>query len=455
MSSEMTYGGHTRAVMALGLPLVGSNVAQFAITLTDAFMLGWYSVEALAAQVLGGMVFFVLFIVGSGFAHAVMPMVARAAANDDDVQVRRVTRMGLWISAGFGVLVLPVMIYSEALLLALGQNPEVAHFAGQYLVIMGASIVPALLVMVLKNYLSALERAQIVLWITVGAVLVNVLFNYALIFGNWGAPEMGIRGAAVASIAVHIVSILLLVIYVQYITREESLFARLWRPDWEAFGQVFHLGWPIGLTSLAEVGLFASASVMMGWLGTVALAAHGIALQIISLLFMVHLGLSSVATVRAGRALGRNDALGLRRGAKVAIVMSLVVSLLSVVAFVSFPEALIGVFLNPNETAREDVIAIGIGLLLAGAVFQTVDGAQVMALGLLRGVQDTRVPMIIAGLSYWVVGVPVSYVMGFTFGWGGVGIWLGLAVGLGLAGVFMMARFWGWSVHQIAETRDR
>ncbi len=445
----MSYGGHIRAVFALGLPLVGSNVAQFAITLTDAFMLGWYSVEALAAQVLGGMVFFVLFIVGAGFAQAVMPMVARAAANDDDVQVRRVTRMGLWISAAFGVLVLPVMIYSEALLVLLGQQPEVAHLAGQYLVIVGASIVPALLVMVLKNYLSALERAQIVLWITIGAVLVNVLFNYALIFGNWGAPEMGIRGAAVASIAVHIVSVILLVIYVQYITRAESLFARLWRPDWEAFGQVFRLGWPIGLTSLAEVGLFASASIMMGWLGTVALAAHGIALQIISLLFMVHLGLSSVATVRAGRALGRGDAIGLRRGAKVAIAMSLVVSLASVVVFVAIPETLIGVFLNPNETARAEVIAIGIGLLLAGAVFQLVDGAQVMALGLLRGMQDTRVPMIIAGLSYWVVGVPASYVMGFTFGWGGVGIWLGLAVGLALAGVFMMVRFWGWSVKDI------
>ncbi|MDQ7070817.1 MAG: MATE family efflux transporter [Rhodobacterales bacterium] len=446
---QMSYGGHIRAVFALGLPLVGSNVAQFAITLTDAFMLGWYSVEALAAQVLGGMVFFTLFIVGAGFAQAVMPMVARAAANDDDVQVRRVTRMGLWISAAFGVLVLPVMIYSEALLVLLGQQPEVADLAGQYLVIVGASIVPALLVMVLKNYLSALERAQIVLWITIGAVLVNVLFNYALIFGNWGAPEMGIRGAAVASIAVHIVSVILLVIYVQYITRAESLFARLWRPDWEAFGLVFRLGWPIGLTSLAEVGLFASASIMMGWLGTVALAAHGIALQIISLLFMVHLGLSSVATVRAGRALGRGDAIGLRRGAKVAIAMSLIVSLASVVVFIAIPEVLIGVFLNPNETARAEVISIGIGLLMAGAVFQLVDGAQVMALGLLRGMQDTRVPMIIAGLSYWVVGVPASYVMGFTLGWGGVGIWLGLAVGLALAGVFMMVRFWGWSVNGI------
>ncbi|HEY9022644.1 MAG: MATE family efflux transporter [Paracoccaceae bacterium] len=443
MSIPMTPTQHMRAIAVLGLPLILSHVAQFSISLTDALMLGWYDVTALAAQVLAGMVFFVLFLFGSGFAWAVMPMVAEAESAGQSQQVRRVTRMAMWLSILFGAVSMPLMIWSEALLLALGQTEEVAGEASRYLNVAGWGIFPALLVMVLKSYLAALERTQVVLWVTIGAVLVNVIVNYALIFGNWGAPEMGIVGAAWASVSVQIVSLLLLAIYAAVVTREHALFIRFWRPDWEAFGQVFRLGWPIGITTLAEVGLFAAASVMMGWLGTLPLAAHGIALQVASLVFMIHLGLGNVATVRAGRALGVQDWAGLRLGAQVVVALSLLLAGLTVVFFLLMPEFLMGLFLSPDEPDRAGVIAIGVVLLAAAALFQLADAAQVMALSLLRGVQDTKVPMIIAALSYWALGMPVAYVLGFVLGWGGVGIWLGLAVGLAGAGVFMMLRFWG------------
>ena len=443
MSIPMTPTQHMRAIAVLGLPLILSHVAQFSISLTDALMLGWYDVTALAAQVLAGMVFFVLFLFGSGFAWAVMPMVAEAESAGQSQQVRRVTRMAMWLSFLFGAVSMPLMIWSEALLLALGQTEEVAGEASRYLNVAGWGIFPALLVMVLKSYLAALERTQVVLWVTIGAVLVNVIVNYALIFGNWGAPEMGIVGAAWASVSVQIVSLLLLAIYAAVVTREHALFIRFWRPDWEAFGQVFRLGWPIGITTLAEVGLFAAASVMMGWLGTLPLAAHGIALQVASLVFMIHLGLGNVATVRAGRALGVQDWAGLRLGAQVVVALSLLLAGLTVVFFLLMPEFLMGLFLSPDEPDRAGVIAIGVVLLAAAALFQLADAAQVMALSLLRGVQDTKVPMIIAALSYWALGMPVAYVLGFVLGWGGVGIWLGLAVGLAGAGVFMMLRFWG------------
>ena len=439
----LTPTQHMRAIAVLGLPLILSHVAQFSISLTDALMLGWYDVTALAAQVLAGMVFFVLFLFGSGFAWAVMPMVAEAESAGQSQQVRRVTRMAMWLSILFGAVSMPLMIWSEALLLALGQTEEVAGEASRYLNVAGWGIFPALLVMVLKSYLAALERTQVVLWVTIGAVLVNVIVNYALIFGNWGAPEMGIVGAAWASVSVHFVSLLLLAIYAAIVTREHALFIRFWRPDWEAFGQVFRLGWPIGITTLAEVGLFAAASVMMGWLGTLPLAAHGIALQVASLVFMIHLGLGNVATVRAGRALGVQDWAGLRLGAQVVVALSLLLAGLTVVFFLLMPEFLMGLFLSPDEPDRAGVIAIGVVLLAAAALFQLADAAQVMALSLLRGVQDTKVPMIIAALSYWALGMPVAYVLGFVLGWGGVGIWLGLAVGLAGAGVFMMLRFWG------------
>jgi len=450
VSERLTYRQHARATLALGLPLIGSHVAQFAIHLTDALMLGWYSVDALAAEVLGGTLFFVLFIMGSGFAWAVMPMVAAAQAAGEEAQVRRVTRMGGWASVLFGLAVLPAMLWSEPVFLALGQEAGVSALAARYLSIAGLSILPALLVMVLKSYLAALERTQVVLWVTLVAVVLNIAVNWVLIFGNLGFPELGVRGAALASVAVNIAALAALVLYTARATPEHALFHRLWRPDGEALMRVFRLGWPIGLTNLAEVGLFAASTAMMGWLGKLPLAAHGIALQVSSVVFMVHLGLSNAATVRAGQAFGRGDGEGLRAGARVVLAMSGAVALATVVLFLAVPEVLIGAFMNPAEPDRAGVIAAGTGLLAAAALFQLVDAGQVMALGLLRGVQDTRVPMVIAAISYWAIGVPASYGLGFTLGWGGVGIWLGLAVGLACAAVFMLARFWGWSARDVA-----
>ena len=338
MTPRMTYRQHARAVLTLGLPLIGSHVAQFAITLTDAVMLGWYSVEALAAEVLGGTLFFVLFIMGSGFAWAVMPMVAAAQAADDQTQIRRVTRMGAWASLLFGLATLPLMVWSTPVFLALGQDPAISGLAGQYLSIMGWGILPALWVMVLKSYLAALERTQVVLWVTVAAVGLNIMVNHALIFGNWGAPELGVRGAAIASLTVNIASLVALALYVMRVAPDHALFQRFWRPDAEALRAVFRLGWPIGITNLAEVGLFAASSVMMGWLGTVPLAAHGIALQITSVVFMVHMGLSNAATVRAGQAHGRGDRRALRDGAAVVLGLSLATAALTMGLFFTLPD---------------------------------------------------------------------------------------------------------------------
>ncbi|MCV2893292.1 MATE family efflux transporter [Lentibacter sp. XHP0401] len=445
-----TTRDHIKAYLVLGLPLVGSHVAQMMITLIDTVMLGWYSVDALAAQVLAGTIFFVFFIFGSGFAWAVMPKVASAEGAGDERQARRVTRMGLWASIMFGVLVMPIFIFAEPVLLALGQEPGLAALGADYLMIAGWGIFPALMVMTLKSFLAALEKTQAVLWITIAAVFANALVNYMLIFGNWGAPELGIEGAAWASLVVQVLSFVLIVAYAQWATPEHQLFVRFWRADWEAFGEVFRLGWPIGITSLAEVGLFAASSVMMGWLGTLQLAAHGIALQVTSLAFMVHLGLSNAATVRAGRAYGRGDIAALRHGGYTVFGMSIVVAVVTVIVFLTLPEVLLGAFLDPTDPDTATVMLIGVGLLAAAALFQLVDAAQVMALGILRGVQDTRVPMVIAGVAYWIVGVPVSYLLGITFGLGGVGIWLGLAIGLAVAAVLLIWRFLRWQPKGIA-----
>ncbi len=438
----MTWPQHLRAILTLGLPLIGGHLAQFSIGLTDTIMLGRYGAEALAALTLATAFYFLLFLMGCGFAWAVMPMVAQFDAQDDPTSIRRATRMGLWLSTLYFACVIPLLWVSGSLLLALGQTPELSADAQTYLRIAGFGMLPALLVMVLKSYLAALGRTRIVLLMTLGAALANGIGNYALIFGRLGAPELGIAGAAIASVISQAVALVGIAAYAHRRLPEHALFTRLWRPDREMFRRVFLLGLPIGLTTLAEVGLFEATALMMGWLGTVPLAAHGIALQTASATFMVHLGFANVATIRAGNALGRNDPGHLRRGATAVFGLSLATSCLTIIAFLTLPEALVSLFIDPDDPARDAILATGVSLLAVAALFQLVDGAQVIALGLLRGMQDTRVPMIMAIVAYWCIGIPASYLLGFVWMMGGVGIWSGLVIGLAVAGVLMLHRFW-------------
>ncbi|MDD8022923.1 MAG: MATE family efflux transporter [Paracoccaceae bacterium] len=443
-SARLSYAAHARSLLVLGLPLIGSNLAQMSLHVTDTIMLGWYGVPELAAVVLGSSYFFILFILGSGFSYAVMGMVAQALGAGEEAQVRRDARMGLWLSILFGVAVMPLMWASGPILLALGQRPELAQLAQDYLRVGMWGMVPALIIAVLKSYLSAQERTQVVMWVTLWGVVLNILANWALIFGNLGAPEMGVRGAALASVGVQISTSSLLLAYAAWAPalRKFHLLQRFWRPDWPAFVQVARVGLPIGLASVSEAGLFQASALMMGWIGTEQLAAHGIALELASLTFMVHMGLSNAATVRVGRARGARDGARLRDGALVAQLMSLVFGGVTVVLFLSQPELLIGLFLDMSNPAAPAILAFGAKLMVVAALFQMFDSLQVMALGLLRGVQDTRVPMWIAVASYWLVGIPASYVLAFPLGFGGVGLWLGLVIGLACAGGFLILRFW-------------
>ncbi len=438
------YSLHVRALLGLGLPLIGSHLAQMALHVTDTVLLGWYGVSELAAVVLGASFFFVLFILGSGFGISVMGMIASALGQGDETGVRRETRMALWLSLIFSLLTLPVFWFSGPILTALGQRPEVAVLAQQFLRIAGLGMAPALVVMVLKSYLAALERTQVVLWVTLAGVGLNFLVGWVCIFGHWGAPELGVRGAALASLVTQLVAAALLSAYaaLQRDSRRFQLFRRFWRPDWQAFAQVLRLGLPVGITGLAESCLFVASSAMMGWIGTVELAAHGIALEIAALAFMVHLGLSNAATVRAGRARGEGDPVALRAGAITATVLSAGFACAMIVLFLGAPQLLIAGFLDRAKPESAAILAFGTTLLAMAALFQFFDAMQVIGLGLLRGVQDTRVPMLITGVAYWAVGVPASYLLAFPLGLGGPGLWLGLAIGLATAAAPLMLRFW-------------
>ncbi|MDZ7824560.1 MAG: MATE family efflux transporter [Ahrensia sp.] len=438
-----SWGTHLRASFALGIPLVGSQLGLMLMNTTDTVMLGWYGVEELAASVLATQVYFVVMIFGAGICQAVMPMAAQAEGEGDQRMVRRVVRMGFWISIAYAFLTMPLFFLGEKILLLLGQEPRISALAGEYLFIAAWAMYPTLMSFALRSFLTAIQRAQIILWSTLGAALANVVINYMLIFGNWGAPELGIRGAAIATLLVNVLMFIAMALYVvgREETRRYDIFARFWRADWAAFFSVLKVGLPIGITILAEVGMFIFASIMVGWLGVIPLAAHGIALQLASLAFMVPLGMSQVATVRVSNAYGKSDPANLWRAANAVMIIAIAFAVSSALLFLLMPQTLIGLFLDESKESVLDVLAYAVPLLFVAAVFQLVDSTQAVAVAQLRGLKDTKVPMAIAVFAYWCVGLGTAYILGIWYGLGGVGVWTGLAFGLAVAAVLLSSRF--------------
>ncbi len=442
MANRATYAGHARALLTLGLPLVGSHLASLFLHMTDTVMLGWFGIEELAAVVLGGTFWFVLFVVGSGFGTALAAPIASAMAQGDETQVRRLTRMGIWLTLGYGMLVSPIYLFAEPILLAMGQKPRVAELCGQYLALVGYTVFATLLTNLLRSYLSAMGKTMAIMVVTLSALVLHAWLNWVLIFGHMGMPALGIRGAAISSLLTDGAVTLVLLAYALRKFPQHRLLRNFWRVDREALSRIFQLGWPVSMQMLAEVGMFAGAAIMMGWAGAEMLAAHGIATQITAVTFLVHLGLSNAATIRAGQAHGRGDAQDLRDGALTGVVLSVLFAAATIAVFLAIPEFLVRLFLNPADPATPNVVAAGITLMTMAAIFQLADGGQAMVLGLLRGVQDVQVPMVIALVSYWLIGMPAAYVLGFTLDLGGIGVWSGLVLGLATVWIALSVRFW-------------
>jgi MATE family multidrug resistance protein len=441
---DNSWAAHFRTTFTLGVPLIGAQLAQLGIHTTDVVILGRLGAAHLAAIVLSSQFFFTIFILGSGFANAVMPMVAQAYGRGDTVSVRRSVRMGMWVVLLYSVLMIPLFYSAENILLYAGQKPEVAALAGNYLKIAQWGMGPALLFMTLRGLVSAHGRAGIVLYVTFTILTVNAILAYALVLGHFGLPALGMEGAAIASVVVNVLSFLLITAYIQSRAdmRRYELFVRFWRPDWQAFREVVHLGLPIGLTMLAEVSLFTGASLLMGNIGTLELAAHGIALQLASIAFMIPLGLAQAGTVRVGVAHGRGDHLGVVRAAWAVLIVAAVIAVGGGILFAVIPTTLASIFLDKAGRDSAAVLAIAGPFVVIAGVFQLVDGLQAIAAGLLRGLKDTRIPMILALISYWPIGFLAAWFFAFPAGFGGIGVWFGFLAGLAAASVLLNWRFY-------------
>lgn len=434
-----------RATIGLAWPLVLGNLAQTGMTTTDVLFMGRLGPDSLAAGSLGFNLFFALFIFGMGVLTATSAMIAVERGRNRFAvrEVRRTVRQGLWMAVAIAVPLWVVLWNAEPILVAAGQKPALAAAAAEYLRAMQWSLLPFLVYIVLRSTMAALERPGWSLVVVIAAFALNALANWVLVFGNWGFPALGLFGSGLATTfattAMALGAALVLVLDRRF--RRYRLFGRFWRADWPRFAALWRLGAPIGATLLFEVWIFNAAVFLMGLIGTAALAAHTIAIQIASLAFMVPMGLAQAATVRVGRAHGADDRPGARRAGHAALALALGFMSVSAATMVILPGPLIAGFIDTADAANAEVVRLAIVFLAMAALFQLADGAQVVAAGMLRGLHDTRVPMLLALAGYWGIGLPVGVLLGFPAGLGGLGIWIGLAAGLAVVAVLLLARW--------------
>ncbi len=434
-----------RATASLAWPMILTNVAQTAMTATDVMMMGRLGAVTLAAGALGSNLYFAPLMFGLGLMLTTSPMMARELGRRRHSvrDIRRTVRQGLWTAVAISVPIWALLWHAEAILLAMGQEPALSADADRYMHTLMWSILPFYGYIVLRTFISALERPGWALAIVFAAVAFNVVANWCLMFGNLGFPAMGIAGAGMATTlsSLFMFGGLAAVVLLDRRFRRYRLFGRFWRADWPRFLALWRLGLPIAAMIAFEVTIFNASAFMMGLIDAPSLAAHAIALQISAITFMVPLGLGQAVTVRVGRAYGAGDAAAVGRAGWTAYVLSLAFMSAAALTMLAIPERLIGAFVDIADPANAPVVAIGVAFLAYAALFQVVDGAQAVSSGMLRGLHDTAMPMIFAGIGYWGVGLPLGALLAFRLGYGGIGIWIGLSTGLAVVAALLLMRW--------------
>ncbi len=435
-----------RGLLRLASPIVFIQVGLVSMGVVDTVMVGHVSATALAAVALGNIYTFGLLIFGIGLLLALDPIIAQALGARDDVAVQRGLQRGLLLTL---ILTIPISLLHLAAepLLVLAQQPaDVIPYAAGYVYRVAPSVWPFFVFIVLRQTLQAHHRTRPIVITIIVANLVNAFLNYAWIFGNFGFPELGVLGSAWATMTSRwLMAILLLGLAWKHL----SPYLREVAPrvfQLAPLGRMLRLGAPIGTQLLFEYGAFAVTGLLMGSLGIIRMAAHQVALNLASVTFMVPLGISSAATVIVGHAVGRGDAASVRRSSLAALLVGAGFMSLTAVTFLTIPGLLAAIY-----SADVDVVRLAVLLLPIAGVFQVFDGIQVVCLGVLRGLGDTRAPMIISIVGFWCLGMPVSVWLAFGRDLGAVGLWWGLVAGLAIVAVVLAARV----SHRVHQRFDR
>ncbi len=444
------YAGPWRAefsaTLRLAWPLAAANLLQMLVHAVDVIFVARLGELQLAASSLSIAMFALVTWGLSGLSSAVAPLIAAELGRRRHAvrEVRRSVRMGLWLAVGSGIFAMAICINGVLLMRATGQDPEVIKLASAFLAIIVWAIIPMLISNVLRIYVSALGRPIFATMIVASAIAVSVTGNWVLVFGHLGMPAFGLNGSAMASV---VTSIYIMLAYIAAIAwdrrlRRYHIFGNWWRTEWSRMREIIRIGAPISLTILAEAGLFSGAAFLMGRIGPAELAGHALALQVASLAFQIPYGIGQASTIRVGYHFGAGDRDAITRAGLAALAIAVGFSLVTASLMLVMPRTILSIYVDVNAARNAEMIGFATQYLLLAALFQLFDATQAVAAGNLRGLQDTRVPMMIAVLSYWAAGFTVALALGFGTPLQGVGIWAGLATGLMVAAILLV---WRWT----------
>ena len=420
----------------LAFPVVVAELGWTAMATVDTLMVGRISPEAIGAVSLGSGIFMAVGIFGMGLLLGLDTLISQAYGAGRLVDCHRSLLHGIYAALAMTAPLTAIVLVLVEGLPGFGINPDVLELTIPYLRPVTWSLLPLLLYAAARRYLQATGHVSTVMVVLVTANVVNAITNWGLVFGHWGLPELGVVGAGWATFAsrVFMAGMLLAAIVWFELRDRRGLFETPLGFEWARMRELLSLGLPAACHITLEMGLFSVATAFAGRLDAASLAAHQVALSVAATTFMVPLGVSSAGAVRVGHAVGARDVEGAAHGGWMAIFLGVGFMFLAMVTLFAIPGTIIGWF-----TADAEVLRVGVSLLYVAAFFQLFDGLQVSTTGVLRGLGDTRVPMIVGFIGYWALGLPAGYVLCFVLDRGVVGLWIGMAVGLATVGVILLA----------------
>jgi MATE family multidrug resistance protein len=440
-----TWRSELAATLRLSAPVAAANLLQMLLPAVDVIFVARLGEQALAASSLAVALAGLLMWAMTGLVGAAAPLIAAELGRRRHAvrEVRRTFRMGVWLAIASGGVAMLICAQGEAIMRLTGQDPAIAARSGRFLSVLLWMMVPMVLSGHLRNTLSAMGRPGVATVIAALSVGVNALGNYALVFGNLGLPALGLQGSAISSV---ITSVAMLTGYVAAIQldrrlRRYRLWGRWWRGEWPRLRQMIRIGLPIVGTILAEAGLFSGAAFLMGLIGPSQLAGHTIALQVAALAFQIPFGIGQAATIRVGYHYGAGDRDAVGRAGWVAIALGTGFMALTASIMLFAPRLVLGLYVDTEAAKNAALIGFAVQFMVVAAAFQLFDGLQAVAAGALRGLQDTRVPMLFALFGYWLPGFGTAVFLGFFTPLEGLGVWIGLAVGLVVVALLMLQRW--------------
>ncbi|MCB9259895.1 MAG: MATE family efflux transporter [Ignavibacteriales bacterium] len=432
------FKSHMNSTIKLAIPVSIGQLGHIMLGVVDSFMVGKLGAEPLAAAALANGLFFLVMVLGIGMSHAITALVAIAKGENKNEECGIIVRQGLIVNLIFGLILTLATYFLAKIVIYLNQEPLVAQLTESYLSILSISIVPFMLFQTYRQFVEGLSDTKTPMYIAIFANIVNAFSNWVLIFGNLGFPALGLDGAGFATLMTRtfmgLIMMLIVLKSVKYKDYDPTLNFR--SINWKMMKKIIRIGFPSGLSYSFEVGAFSFASIIIGWLGSEYLAAHQIAINLASISYMVVLGISSAATIRVGNAFGERNLINIKLAGYSSIFLGFLFMSFTGITFILLNEFLPSLYINDFK-----VVEIAASLLIIAALFQLSDGIQAVGLGILKGLTDVKIPMTITLFAYWIIALPIGYILGFYFEMNIIGIWLGLLLGLTVAAFLFVLRF--------------